>query len=258
MTTDPQLPVDKFCWQPNVKLALLVAFLLPSLIVLGFWQLSRADEKRAIVAHFDRNQQSKPALVGDLSGTADMQYRLAWLRGELDPKRRIFLDNRVRHNRPGYEVLEVLTLEDSGVRVLVNRGWVAAPLDRNKLSTVVSVSGSAQFRGFLYRNLPGSFILDDGVTVPDDWPVRLGWISVERASAVFQQLFYDYQLRLDRDSPGALETGWPTVAVQPEKHTAYAVQWFTMAAVLVVMAVSAMSNLTSWLAAFLQRVQNER
>ena len=77
---------------------------------------------------------------------------------------------------------------------------------------------------------------------------------MERASELFGRPFYAYQLRLDRDSPGALQTGWPTVAVQPEKHTAYAVQWFTMAAVLVIMAISAMSNLTSWLAALIRRV----
>ena len=254
MSANPQSSTEKFCWQPNVKIAATVALLFPLLIALGFWQLSRADEKRDIVARFDRNQQSAPALVNDLSGTEDMQYRSAWLRGALDSERRIFLDNRVRHSRPGYEVLEVLTVEPSGLRVLINRGWVLAPLDRNKLPSVAPVTGNSQFRGFLYRNLPGSFILNDGISAFPSWPARLGWISVERASELFGQPFYAYQLRLDRDSPGALQTGWPTVAVQPEKHTAYAVQWFTMAAVLVIMAISAMSNLTSWLAALMRRV----
>ena len=40
------------------------------------------------------------------------------------------------------------------------------------------------------------------------------------------------------------------VAVQPEKHTAYAVQWFVMAAVLLVMTLIANSNVGSWIKQF--------
>jgi len=35
--------------------------------------------------------------------------------------------------------------------------------------------------------------------------------------------------------------------VQPSKHTGYAVQWFAMALVLLIMAVIANSNLADWL-----------
>mgnify|MGYP000143624448 CR=1 FL=1 len=56
-----------------------------------------------------------------------------------------------------------------------------------------------------------------------------------------------YQLRLDQDSPGALQTGWAAVSVQPAKHTGYAVQWFVMALVLLLMTLIANSNLVEWL-----------
>jgi surfeit locus 1 family protein len=105
-------------------------------------------------------------------------------------------------------------------------------------------------RGFLYHNLRGGYRLDDQITVVLQWPSRVGWISVERAEELFGEPFYEYQLRLDSDSIGALETGWVTVAVQPEKHTAYAVQWFVMAAVLLVMTLIANSNVGSWIKQF--------
>jgi cytochrome oxidase assembly protein ShyY1 len=56
-----------------------------------------------------------------------------------------------------------------------------------------------------------------------------------------------YQLRLDQDSIGALKTGWTTVAVKPEKHVGYAVQWFAMAITLLIMTIIANSNVVSWL-----------
>jgi cytochrome oxidase assembly protein ShyY1 len=71
----------------------------------------------------------------------------------------------------------------------------------------------------------------------------VGWVSAFRAEELFGQAFFSYQLRLDQDSPGALQTGWATVSVQPAKHTGYAVQWFVMALVLLIMTVVANSNL---------------
>ena len=46
---------------------------------------------------------------------------------------------------------------------------------------------------------------------------------------------------------GPCQTGWTTVAVQPQKHTGYAVQWFAMALTLLIMTIVANSNIVSWL-----------
>jgi cytochrome oxidase assembly protein ShyY1 len=104
-----------------------------------------------------------------------------------------------------------------------------------------------QLRGSLYRNLRGGYRLDDGIKKIREWPTRVGWISVERAEELYDEEFYFYQLRLDSDSIGALDTGWVTVAVQPEKHIGYAVQWFAMALVLMIMTLIANSNFGSWI-----------
>ena len=99
-----------------------------------------------------------------------------------------------------------------------------------------------QLRGALYQTL-GGYRLDDGISRVAQWPVRVGWISAARAEELFGEPFAPYQLRLDQSSLGALQTGWATVSVQPAKHTGYAVQWFVMAVVLLIMTVIANSNL---------------
>ena len=58
MTTEPQLSTQRFQWQPNKKLLLLSLCLFP-LLVLGFWQLDRADEKQRIVNQYNANQQAR-------------------------------------------------------------------------------------------------------------------------------------------------------------------------------------------------------
>ena len=246
MSKDAHPSKQKFKWQPNGKLLLLVLCLFPLLMFLGFWQLERAVEKQGIVDEFTVNRQAPPAGIEALDGDDNLQYRTALLVGELDADRRVILDNRVKFGRPGYEILEVLSIEGFEPKILVNRGWVPAALDRDVLPDVPSVLGQVELRGAMYRTL-GGYRLDDGIGVITQWPARVGWISSDRAAVLFAEAFYPYQLRLEAASPGALTTGWVTVAVQPAKHTGYAVQWFAMAAVLLLMTVIANSNLTDWL-----------
>ncbi len=246
MTTQPQYSTQGFHWQPNKNLLLLSLCLFPLMIALGFWQLDRADEKQRILNQYNANQQASPAGVEGLNSRTNLQYRSAWLEGELDAKRRIILDNRVANGKPGYEVLEALNVAGMGQMILVNRGWVPASLDRNILPQIEAVEGQVKFRGVLYQSL-GGYRLDDGISQVAEWPARVGWITAERAEELFAESFFPYQLRLDQDSPGALQTGWATVSVQPAKHTGYAVQWFAMALVLLVMTVIANSNLAEWL-----------
>lgn len=246
MTTKPQYSTQGFHWQPNKNLLFLSLCLFPLMIALGFWQLDRADEKQRILNRYNANQQASPAGVEALHSRTNLQYRSAWLEGELDAKRRIILDNRVANGKPGYEILEALNVAGMGQMILVNRGWVPASLDRNILPQIEAVEGQVKFRGVLYQSL-GGYRLDDGISQVAEWPARVGWITAERAEELFAESFFPYQLRLDQDSPGALQTGWPTVSVQPAKHTGYAVQWFAMALVLLIMTVIANSNLADWL-----------
>ena len=162
MTTEPHLSTQRFQWQPNKKLLVLSLCLFPLLVVLGFWQLDRADEKQRILDQYNTNQQAPPAMVSDLMGDSNLQYRSAWLVGELDSQRRLILDNRVKNGRPGYEILEALSIVGLGQKVLVNRGWVPASLDRNQLPEIPPLLGSNQLRGALYQTL-GGYRLDDGI-----------------------------------------------------------------------------------------------
>jgi cytochrome oxidase assembly protein ShyY1 len=251
MKQDPQFSSKIFEWQPNVKIIVFSTLLFPLLIALGFWQLERAEEKRAILKEFNLNQQLPPATFEDLTPGENHQYRSIRMTGKLDGDRRVFLDNRVKYGKPGYEVIEAMTVSEFSFKgkqqlVLVNRGWVPASLDRRILPSIDDIKGDLKLRGTLYRNLRGGYRLDDGIIKIKEWPSRIGWISTDRAEDLFGNEFFAYQLRLDRDSPGALDTGWVTVAVQPEKHTGYAVQWFVMAIVLLVMTLFANSNVGSW------------
>ena len=68
MNQDPQFSRENFEWQLNGKIIIFALVLFPLLVLLGFWQLERAEEKRSIVNEFRTNQQAAPAMLDDLLG----------------------------------------------------------------------------------------------------------------------------------------------------------------------------------------------
>ena len=55
MTNKPYHARKDFRWQFNKKIVLFVLLTFPCLVSLGFWQLSRAEEKRVIKELYNQN-----------------------------------------------------------------------------------------------------------------------------------------------------------------------------------------------------------
>ena len=54
---------------------------------------------------------------------------------------------------------------------------------------------------------------------------------------------FPHPVRIDSGVAAALTVDWQVVNVSPEKHTGYAVQWFTMAAALFILFILRSTNL---------------
>ena len=244
-------------WQPNRVGLLFSLIFIPFLLWLGSWQLERADEKRSIVALHAANQAAPRVDLNGLIDSDGLQHRRTTVEGEFVASPLFVIDNKVRNGRPGYEIAQLFMPDGSQSALLVNRGWVAASLDRRKLPELEPLVGKLRIHGSLYRRLSGGLQLDDGVQLPLAERQRVGWLDVERVASWVETPLFSYQLRLERDSPAALETGWPVVAIYPQKHTGYAVQWFIMAIVLVGLTLVANSNFAAWLKARRQVLQQD-
>ena len=232
----------KFNWQPNGKLIVFALLFLPLTIQLGFWQLSRAEEKRQLLAAHEARMQADYVVLNSLSVSQDQQNRRVRGEGQYDNNRVLLLDNRVRKGRPGYEVITLFQTKN-GEKLLVNRGWVQAALDRKILPDIDHVNDRVELRGYLYRS-PGKQIMLGEDRWQQDKPLQIVQNAApDYAAERLGERFYPYHLRLDEASPGALRTGWTIVNVMPSKHTGYAVQWFLIATLLVVMSIFANSNL---------------
>lgn len=243
MSSTPRGLVFDFEWRTT----LFVLVLVPVMTGLGFWQLDRADEKEALAGAFAQRSAQPPAPLDALwqKSADELAYLPAKAQGQIVPGAYFLLDNRTRAGKFGYEVLGLLRL-DSGGLALVNRGWVAGDASRLSMPEVPEVEGTVALRGHVYV-APGEPYLLAEQALSDQWPQVLQAVEMDKLAPHLAQLFdtrvFPYPLRLEATSPAALAVDWQIINVSPEKHLGYAVQWFTMAAVLLLFYILRSTNL---------------
>ncbi|MBF8740411.1 SURF1 family protein [Pseudomonas guariconensis] len=215
-------------WVPT----LVVLALLPGLIALGCWQLRRADEKRALLAIHAERRVEAPLASGQLAQVPDPAYRRVHLYGRFDGEHSLLLDNRMRDGRAGVELLQPFHDQASGVWLLVNRGWLPWP-DRREPVRFDTPNQVLALEASVYV-APGAAFQLHPDPVGGQWPHLLTAID---PAQLWQQLGregFAHELRLE-PGPASYRLDWPVVAMGPEKHLGYAVQWFALATALVLL-----------------------
>lgn len=215
--------------------------LLPVLISLGFWQLDRAEQKRQLQAEFDHKQSLGPIPFSQLDRQQDLRYQPVRMRGKYINGKHLLLDNRIFLGVFGYEVVTPFRLADSQQIVLVNRGWLPADTSRRQLPTVTSPPGELEIAGDIH--VPQGHMMKLADEQATGWPRVQQSIDIESLAGEFDLPVFPYSVRLHVSMPGVFERNWVVVNLQPERHTAYAVQWFAMSISLVAIALLANTNL---------------
>ena len=219
------------------RITLFTVVLVPLMIGLGFWQLQRAAEKSMLATSFEARQQQEPARIEALRGqTAELlAYAPVQLTGHFLPEAYFLLDNQVRGGQFGYEVLGVMQLDGDGGVVVVNRGWIAGDASRQSLPLVPRIEAQVSLTGHVYV-APGEPFLLAEQQFDAGWPKRIQAVEMDKLAAAIAPLHqgdvFPYMVRIDAGEVGALSIDWQVVNMSPQKHQAYAAQWFAMAAVL--------------------------
>src|SRR5690349_3132892 len=126
-------------------------------IALGNWQAHRAAEKVARAEALDTALRNPPiAIPASPIRAGDVLDKHVAASGTFIGARTVYLDNRNRGGRPGYEVVTPLALsaqQSPPIAVLVERGWV----ERAARGTVRTPSGAERIEGVALERLPRAF-----------------------------------------------------------------------------------------------------
>jgi surfeit locus 1 family protein len=210
-------------WLPYALGAVLVV----QLAGLGAWQISRAQDKRAVQDAFDRQTRFTRFVHG-----MDVEpFQRLSAEGVFDTAHQFLLDNIIVDSRYGHYVLTPLAYSDDEPALIVNRGWIESSggdIDPSALAVPddrVTVRGRA-------GALPRAGYRMGAPVESSTWPLHAVYPTLDELAALLGREVQPFVLLMEPgEGPGLLRR-WEPAGMGPERHYAYAFQWFAMAAVL--------------------------
>ncbi|HEX4044609.1 MAG TPA: SURF1 family protein [Gammaproteobacteria bacterium] len=219
----------------NWKLALLALVFFCFFISLGGWQLSRAQQKQALIAAFNQRTEQQPLTAAELSSHQDLRFYRVTLEGRFDHQHTLLLDNKTFKRQVGYAVYTPFIAKGLAMPILIDRGFVPSSGYRHLLPTIKTIPGNITITGML--NKPPTYVSLGGLLESKSitWPLRVQFIDLSQLTSVLPYSLFAYVVNLSPDHPAAYPISWDIVISPPERHLGYALQWFALALTLLVL-----------------------
>jgi len=222
-------------FKPGLIPTIVFLLILPVLLRLGFWQLDRAEEKRELIALFQKQDESGPLSINsNIKADEKLNYRSAVVEGRYNTKKQIFVDNKIHQGKTGVYVMTPFKLTNSDYSILVNRGWIPMLADRSALPKIETPNKTLHLSGKIKLFNEKPFTVGKQLQSNDTWPALVQWINkadIENKSGL---KLLPYIFLLDDKEQSGYVRNWKPVVMQPEKSTSYAVQWFSLALALII------------------------
>jgi surfeit locus 1 family protein len=204
-------------------------------IRLGFWQLSRLDERRAKNALVSQ-QTTAPAVSVEqarMQDTAQLHWRRVSFRGVANYQKEVVLSSRSQSGTVGVQIVTAVRPLDNvwgDTSILVIRGWMPAA-DGRSYERMSTMEGDTLTVDGLVTQFPPAGI--GAVRMPST-PHAFRWLdrdtlAKETGSALAPFVLLQLGDTVQRDVAKIVRVPQPSLSEGP--HKSYAVQWFVFATV---------------------------
>jgi surfeit locus 1 family protein len=213
----------------NVLWLILTVLVFSALVKLGFWQNSRALEKEQRLARIEQLKSQNPLSlqqVNLLAVNENINDMPVVIEGFFDEQVVFLLDNQVNKGRLGYRAYQVLMVDKQ--TVLVNLGWLQGSINRQELPKIKPLSGKYSIHGNV-RLIEVGIQLQEQIFSEVQWPLRIQQVELDKFSTLINRQLLPFVIYLDTDENIGFEKNWQPIVMPPEKHRAYAFQWFSLA-----------------------------
>lgn len=213
-----------------VFLSLILSFIVIC-TVLGFWQLHRAAYKQDLLNKFHKNAKISIDEKTLKAQGVPLAFQKVKLQGRFDNQHIILIDNKMNKGIPGYHVVIPFHSKNNH-NYLVNVGWYEAGFNRQQLPIIPAISGTHTIEGYII--LPEKPLVLKNIPPAKSWPLLLQWPNITLIKQYTQINFPNYIIWLPTNQQVGFVKDWSIKVFKPQLHTAYAFQWFTMAAILLI------------------------
>lgn len=206
------------------------------MVKLGFWQLDRAAQKQALFNDYQQHANQPTQSPTPLNQLVREPRRFEWVEvvGQFDQQRYFLIDNKLQDGVPGYHVLGLLQPVGKSGYIPVNLGWIKAPRLRSDLPAVSLPENTVKIEGLVQHPEHNVFIGNERERPLGEWPQRVVEFIPKPIANTYNIELAPYVVLLSAKQGFGYSRQWQPNVMPPEKHQAYALQWFSLAIVALV------------------------
>ena len=213
----------------SIPASLIVATLV-LLISLGFWQLDRANEKRAIENQIARANSGDVELINSVEFLKEKEYYHVRLQGAYIDDKQFIYDNQIVDQISGYYVLTPFVLRGASNAILINRGFIPWNGRRDKLADIDVGAKLTEVKVQISKPVRRMELEESKTT--GEFPVLIQTLDLDEMSTMAALDFVSMVGLLSPESENGFVRKWEPYTGSIARHIGYAIQWFLMALVL--------------------------
>ncbi|QJR80858.1 SURF1 family protein [Alteromonas pelagimontana] len=197
------------------------------MVALGLWQLERMRQKEERLTSIAQKQQNGTVALAALDPVSeDIRDYSVTFQGVPHPEMTMLLDNQIEKSQVGFDV--IVPVQTAQGWLLVNWGWVAANKSRMTLPTTQIEANANNFSGIIM--VPENNPLVRETAAPNaTFPAVIQQLDLNFIGELTGQTLLPFVIQLNAPASASFVRTWAPVVMPPEKHFAYAIQWFALA-----------------------------
>jgi len=217
------------------KILIFAIIFVPITISLGMWQIERANEKKLIIANYDKLLVSAPIAL------QKNQMLNNWQPIETTGTYEdtvVYEDNAINNGKAGFKVYHLFR-NDDGTYIFIHRGFIERNLIKNNLPEVdiptqkKSIFGTTLFK---QNNTFVKNIEESDSRIIQEFNASL---LIDKYPMLKDKYLHPFLFNLDIRDVNKYQPIEKPVNMTASKHIGYAIQWFGLCAALIILTIYA-------------------
>ena len=217
------------------KILIFAIIFVPITISLGIWQIERANEKKLIIANYDKLLVSAPIALQknrmlnnwqpiETTGTYEDTI--------------VYEDNAINNGKAGFKVYHLFR-NDDGTFIFIHRGFIERNLIKNNLPEVEIPTEKKSIYGttlFKQNNTFVKNIEESDSRIIQEFNASL---LIDKYPMLKDKYLHPFLFNLDIRDVNKYQPIEKPVNMTASKHIGYAIQWFGLCAALIILTIYA-------------------
>lgn len=217
------------------KILIFAIIFVPITISLGMWQIERANEKKLIIANYDKLLVSAPIAL------QKNQMLNNWQPIETTGTYEdtiVYEDNAINNGKAGFKVYHLFR-NDDGTFIFIHRGFIERNLIKNNLPEVEIPAEKKSIYGttlFKQNNAFVKNIEESDSRIIQEFNASL---LIDKYPMLKDKYLHPFLFNLDLRDVNKYQPIEKPVNMTASKHIGYAIQWFGLCAALIILTIYA-------------------